>query len=333
MEYRYLGNTGVKVSALCLGCLTFGRETDETTSRQILDRFASAGGNFLDTADVYSLGASEEIVGRWLHDAGHRQQIILATKVFSRMGAGPNDEGLSRKHICDAVEASLRRLHTDYIDLYQVHCWDSRTPLAETLAALDDLVRAGKVRYIGASNFAGWHLMKALATSDAHGWARFISLQPQYSLIVRETEWELIPLCQAEGLAVLPWSPLGSGWLTGKYRSGQEPPEDSRVGRAYKRGDDRWRSRENERTWGILAALDAVAAARGKTQAQVALAWLLAQPVVTSPIIGARTVAQLESNLGCLGWSLSAEELAQLDTASALRLPYPYDFIRNAQRV
>ena len=236
MNYRFLGKTGLRVSELCLGAMTFGRETTEEVSRQILDRFVAAGGNFVDTADVYSRGASEEIVGRWLKDQP-RDDLVIATKVRFPMGSGPNDVGLSRKHILAGVEASLRRLQTDYIDLYQVHCWDHVTPLEETLSTLDTLVQSGKVRYIGASNFSGWQLQKAIDLSLRMGWEPFTCLQPQYNLLCRTTEWELVPVCLNEGLGIIPWSPLRGGWLSGKYRRGMTaPPAGTRVEIAEEQG-------------------------------------------------------------------------------------------------
>ena len=227
MEYARLGNTGLMVSELCLGCMTFGQEADEETSGEIVGRFLDAGGNFLDTADVYSNGVSEEITGRALRSV--RDDVVLATKVRFPMGEGPNDVGLSRKHIMQGCEDSLRRLGTDYIDLYQVHCWDAATPLEETLSALTDLVRSGKVRYIGVSNFTGWQLMRSLDVSEASGFERFVCLQPQYSLVERNIEREVLPVCVEEGLGVIPWSPLGGGFLSGKYRRDEEPPEGSRI--------------------------------------------------------------------------------------------------------
>jgi aryl-alcohol dehydrogenase-like predicted oxidoreductase len=234
MEYRKLGKTGLKVSELCLGAMTFGRESTEEVGFQIMDRFADAGGNFIDTADVYTRGISEEIVGRWMKDKP-RDNFIIATKVRFAMGEDPNEVGLSRKHILAGVEASLSRLGTDYIDLYQVHAWDSGTPLEETLSTLDSLVKSGKVRYTGASNFSGWQLQKAVDLSLHNGWEPFSCLQPLYNLLDRSTEWELMPVCLNEGLGVIPWSPLRGGWLSGKYRRGMtEPPKDSRVeARAY----------------------------------------------------------------------------------------------------
>ena len=331
MEYRYLGKTGLRVSELCLGTQTFGWCTDEAEAFRILDRFVEAGGNFFDVADSYNQGQSEMILGRWLYSRGQRSARVIATKVFFPVGTGPNDSGLSRKHLMDSVEGSLRRLQTEYIDLYQLHCWDMGTPLEETIRTLDDLVRDGKVRYVGVSNFTPSQLMKGLMLSRMHGWTEFVSAQLEYSLLVRTVEWEFLPLCQEEGVAFLPWSPLAGGWLTGKYQPDQPPPLDSRAGRR-----DRWEDtpeqRASERTWRILGALREVAARRDKTVAQVALNWLLAQPGVVSPIFGARTVAQLDENLGAVGWSLSDEELRVLNTASAIPLPYPYDFIARYTR-
>jgi aryl-alcohol dehydrogenase-like predicted oxidoreductase len=327
MEFRNLGKTGLRVSELCLGTMTFARETDEATSLRMIDRFIEAGGNFIDTADVYTTGRSEEIVGKALQ--GHRHSIILATKVRFRMGPGPNEVGLSRKHIVEGCEASLRRLQTDYIDLYQAHCWDPYTPLEESLAAFDDLVHAGKVRYLGVSNFTAWQLMKALWLSDRNGWARFVCLQPRYNLVDRQIERELLPICREEGLGVIPWSPLGGGFLSGKYQRGREMPKDARIAGAQPHWPEAMERQGTERAWRTLEAVQQIAAQRGKTTAQVALAWVLAQPGITAPILGARTLEQLEDNLGCVGWQLTAEELAALDRASALEEAYPYQFIQS----
>jgi aryl-alcohol dehydrogenase-like predicted oxidoreductase len=333
MEYRYLGRTGLKVSELCLGTMTFGREIDEETSHRLLDRFVEAGGNFVDTADVYSRGISEEIVGRWLKGK-RRDELVIATKVRFPMGEGPNEVGLSRKHIVAGVEASLRRLGTDYIDLYQVHCWDAATPLKETLGTLDGLVRSGKVRYIGASNFSGWQLQRAIDLSRHMGWEVFSSLQPLYNLLDRPTEWELLPVCRTEGLGVMCWSPLRGGWLSGKYRRSMEgPPEGTRVMQAEREGwSESWSAYDNEHTWHVLDVLFAVAEGAGKTPAQVALNWLLQCPGVTAPIIGVRTMRHLEDNLGAIGWTLDDEQVAKLDQASQVPKPYPYDFIAEAQQ-
>ncbi|MGH3148438.1 MAG: aldo/keto reductase, partial [Rubrobacter sp.] len=236
MEYRRLGDTRLMVSELCLGCMTFGREADEEDSRGLVGRFLEAGGNFIDTADVYSEGVSEKITGRAIE--GVRDEVVLATKVRFPMGSGPNDVGLSRKHVVQGCEDSLRRLGTDYIDLYQVHCWDEATPLEETLSALTDLVRGGKVRYIGVSNFTGWQIMRSLEISERYGFERFVCLQPQYSLVERNIEREVLPVCVEEGLGVIPWSPLGGGFLSGKYRRDEEPPEGSRIAGAEEWQDE-----------------------------------------------------------------------------------------------
>jgi aryl-alcohol dehydrogenase-like predicted oxidoreductase len=334
MDYRYLGKTGLKVSELCLGAMTFGRETTEEVSHQILDRFAEAGGNFIDTANVYTRGVSEEILGRWLKGKS-RDHFVVATKVRFPMGEGPNDMGLSRKHILTAVEASLRRLDTDYIDLYQVHGWDGATPLEETLSTLDSLVGSGVVRYLGASNFSGWQLQKAVDVSRHMGWEPFVCLQPLYNLLDRQLELELLPVCENEGLGVIPWSPLRGGWLTGRYRRGMKaPPEGTRVQAATERGwSEAWEAYDNERTWSVLDELFAVAEEAGKTPAQVALNWLLQRPGVTAPIIGARTLEHLESNLGASGWSLSDEQMNRLNRVSEQPLPiYPHGMIAQFQR-
>lgn len=329
MEYRFLGSTGLKVSELCLGAMTFGRETTEDVSHQMLDRFVEAGGKFIDTADVYSQGISEEILGRWLKDKP-RDDLIIATKVRGGMGEGPNDEGLSRKHILAGVEDSLRRLDTDYIDLYQVHMWDSATPLEETLSTLDGLVKGGKVRYIGASNHAGWQLQKAIDLSRQMGLEQFVCLQPLYNLLDRDSEWELIPICQNEGLGLIPWSPLRGGWLTGKYRRDMtEPPEGTRIKKAEEEGwSESWSAYNTEHTWDVIDTLLAVAEEVDKTPPQVALRWLLQRPGVTAPIVGARTMEHLEDNLGAAGWTLSAGQMARLTEVSEVALPYPYRFIR-----
>ena len=331
MEYRRLGNTGLMVSELCLGCMTFGQEADEETSKGIVDRFLEAGGNFIDTADVYSNGVSEEITGRALK--GVRDDVVLATKIRFPMGEGPNDVGLSRKHIMRGCEDSLRRLGTEYLDLYQVHCWDVITPLEETLSALTDLVRSGKVRYLGVSNFTGWQLMKSLAVSETNGFEKFVCLQPQYSLVERNIEREILPICVEEGLGVIPWSPLGGGFLSGKYRRGEEPPEDSRIAGAVESMEEHWERRATERNWAALDVVARISEETGKSYAQISLNWLLCQAGVTSPIIGARTPEQLDDNLGTTGWKLSEELVEDLSQASALEDVYPYRFIREAQRV
>ncbi len=318
MEYRRLGRTGLKVSELCLGTMQWGWTADETTAFAVMDAFVEAGGNFIDTADVYSRwapgnpgGVSEEIIGRWMQERGNRRQIVLATKVRGRMWDGANGEGLSRQHIMAAVEDSLRRLQTDTIDLYQTHWFDADTPIDETMRALDDLVRQGKVRYLGASNIPAWRLTKALWTSDILGVARYDSLQPHYSLAHRaEFERELKELCAAEGIGVIPYSPLEGGFLTGKYRRGEPVPESARASGIERRF-------LNDRGFTILEALEKLGQARGKSIAQMALAWQLTQPVITSPIIGANSIEQLNDSLGAVGLRLSEEEMKALDAASA----------------
>jgi aryl-alcohol dehydrogenase-like predicted oxidoreductase len=331
MEYRRLGDTGLMVSELCLGCMTFGREADEEDSKRLVDRFLEAGGNVIDTADVYSKGVSEEITGRAIK--GVRDDVVLATKVYFPMGEGPNDAGLSRKHVTQGCEDSLRRLGTDYIDLYQVHCWDGATSLEETLSALTDLVRAGKVRYIGVSNFTGWQLMKSLGVGEANDFERFVCLQPQYSLVERNIEREILPVCAREGLGVIPWSPLGGGFLSAKYRRSEEPPEGSRISEAVESMEEYWDRRATERNWATLDVVGRISEETGKSYAQISLNWLLRQDGVTAPIIGARTLEQLEDNIGASGWELTEEQVNELSEASALEDVYPYRFIRNAQRV
>jgi aryl-alcohol dehydrogenase-like predicted oxidoreductase len=322
-----MGKTGLKVSELCLGTMTFGGAADREESFRIMDRFAEAGGNFIDTANVYSRGVAEEIVGAWLKRK-KRDDFVVATKVRFAMGSGVNDVGLSRKHILASVEDSLRRLGTDYIDLYQVHAWDPLTPLEETLSTLNDLVRKGVVRYIGVSNFRAWQLQKAIYTSRRHGWETFVCLQPQYSLLCRATEFELLPLCEHEGLGVIPWSPLRGGWLSGKFRRGELPPENTRVGA----NKEAWERYNNDFTWNVLDTLAAIAQETGKTVAQVALNWLLSRRVITAPIIGARNVAQLEDNLGASGCSLTEEQVRRLDAVSELPVSYPYDLAAENQQ-
>jgi aryl-alcohol dehydrogenase-like predicted oxidoreductase len=307
--------------------MTFGRETEESISYDMLDRFVDAGGNFIDTADVYSLGLSETILGRWLNRK-KRDDYVIATKVRFPMGDGPNDYGLSRKHIVSGIDASLKRLNTDYIDLYQVHRWDPDTPLEETLSTLNDLVKTGKVRYVGCSNFKGWHLQKAVDISKENGWEPFTCLQPLYNLLDRAIEWELIPVCLNEGIGVIPWSPLRGGWLSGRYKRGMAGPEEgSRVHTAGKLGwSETWEVYANERTWAIIDEMFEIADEMGVEPVQVALRWLIQRPGVTAPIIGVRTMAHLESNLGAVGWELSGDQMRKLNTISDIKPPYPYDF-------
>ena len=318
MEYRNLGRTGLKVSELCLGTMQWGWTADEPTSFAVMDAFVAAGGNFIDTADIYSRwaegnpgGVSEEIIGRWMKERGNRRQIVLATKVRGVMWDGPNGEGLSRGHIMAAVEDSLRRLQTDHIDLYQTHWYDADTPIDETMRALDDLVRQGKVRYAGCSNYPAWRLAKALWASDTLNLARYDSIQPHYNIAYRaEFERELKPLCQEEGIGVIPYSPLAGGFLTGKYRRDEPAPDSARASAVQRRY-------LNDKGFTILEALEKLGQARGKSIAQMALAWQLSQPVITSPIIGANSVEQLNDSLGAVGLRLTAEEMKVLDAVSA----------------
>ena len=326
MEYRILGTTGLKVSALCLGTMTFGREVSEADSHAMLDYFVQQEGNFIDTADVYTQGVSEEIIGRWLQGK-RRSNYVIATKVRYATGSGANDAGLTRKHIVDGLAASLRRLHTDYIDLYQVHAWDPLTPLEETLGTLNDLVHQGVVRYLGASNFRAWQLGKALSISHQHGWVTFSTLQPQYNLLCRAPEYELFPLALHEGLGIIPWSPLRGGWLSGKFHRGMgQPPAHTRVETAERQGrGESWSRYNTDHTWTVIDALDAVAQETGKSAAQVAINWVRSHPMITAPILGARTLAQLQDNLEASGWQLSADQVAILNKASDVPVSYPYD--------
>lgn len=326
MDYRTLGRSGCAVSALALGTMTFGKETDEAGARAQLDRFLEAGGTLVDTADVYTAGASEEIVGRWLADrpADVRERVVLASKGRFPSGAGPNDVGLSRRHLAGALDASLRRLGVDRIDLYQLHSYDPWTPLEETLGFLDDAVRAGKIHYAGLSNFTGWQLQRTVDTAEHLGLTVPVTLQPQYSLLVREIEWEIVPAARANGLGLLPWSPLGGGWLTGKYRRDERPTGATRLGEDPDRGMEAYDRRSaGERTWDVVAAVEDVAKEAGVSMAQVALSWLAARPGVASVILGARTLEQLEDNLGAADLRLSDEQTRALDAASD---PQPADY-------
>jgi aryl-alcohol dehydrogenase-like predicted oxidoreductase len=326
MEYRTLGRSGCIVSCLTLGTMTFGSESDERTSHAQLDAFVAAGGSLIDTADVYTSGASEEIIGRWLgkRRASIRGQVVLATKARFPMGVGPNDAGLSRRHLRNALDASLRRLGTDSIDLYQLHAFDPHTPLEETLHFLDDAVRAGKISYVGLSNYIGWQIQKIVDLAESRGFARPVTLQPQYNLLVREIEWEIVPACQSTGLGLLPWSPLGGGWLTGKYTKDARPTGPTRLGENPARGVEAYDRRSTQqRTWDVIEVVQSIARSRGVTMAQVALAWLVDRPMVSSVILGARTVEQLQENLGAAGQHLTEDEIAQLDAASD---PAPADY-------
>jgi aryl-alcohol dehydrogenase-like predicted oxidoreductase len=321
MEYVRLGTTGMKVSRICLGCMSFGEPLpqrpwvlNEELSRPIIKRALELGINFFDTANVYSTGASERVVGKALRDFAARDELVIATKVHGAMGPGPNDHGLSRKHILSSIDASLKRLDTDYVDLYQIHRWDNETPIEETMEALNDVVRQGKTRYIGASSMYAWQFAKALYTSDLHGWTRFVSMQPHYNLVYREEEREMLPLCLDQKIGVIPWSPLARGLLTGKrVRDGGETARARSDGfgkTLYTRDED----------FAIAKRVEAVASERGAPSAQVALAWMLQQPAITAPIIGATQMQHLEDAAAALSIHLSSEEVRQLEE---LYIPHP----------
>jgi len=310
LKTRKLGGTGLKVSELCLGTMIYGQQVDEATSIRIIRRAVEAGINFIDTADVYVNGRSEEIVGKAIHDM--RDDIVLATKVRNIMGPGPNDVGLNRKHIMKGVEESLRRLGTDYIDLYQLHHVDPTTPLKETLVTLNDLVRAGKVRYIGCSNFAAWQLEKALRVSEVHDLDAFVCTQPRYNIVDREPERELLPLCAEEGIGVIPYSPLAGGLLTGKYRPGKPPPEGTRGALRPE-----WMSRfMTDRSLVIIQELEKISSETGMPMTQLSLAWMLENPTITAPIIGASSLEQLEMNIETVNHTISKEALQRIDEVS-----------------
>ncbi|HSR22753.1 MAG TPA: aldo/keto reductase [Candidatus Eisenbacteria bacterium] len=336
MDYRTLGSSGCVVSTYCLGTMTFGAETDEDGSREQLDHFVEAGGTLVDTANVYADGRSEEIIGRWLADrpADVRDRVVLATKARFPVGSDGNDAGLSRRHLTRALDDSLRRLGIEAVDLYQTHAWDPITPIEETMRFFDDAVTAGKIRYVGLSNFTGWQVQKAVDVAAFRGWSRPVTLQPQYNLLAREIEWEIVPACLAEGLGLLPWSPLGGGWLTGKYTREVAPSGATRLGENPQRGVEAYDRRVgHDRTWAVVQALQTVAEERGATMAEVALAWLHDRPAVTSVILGARTTEQLEANLAAAGLHLGPDETARLDAASDPGpADYPYGEIGLDQR-
>jgi aryl-alcohol dehydrogenase-like predicted oxidoreductase len=335
MEYRTLGNTGTVVSTLCMGTMTFGAESDEKVAHEQLDRFLEQGGNFIDTADVYSGGESEEIIGRWLAARpGMRDRVVLATKGRIARASGPNDVGLSRVSLTRALDASLRRLGLDTIDLYQAHAWDPLTPIEETLRFFDDAVRAGKIQYVGVSNFIGWQLQKAALLTRHLGLAPIVTLQPQYNLLQRGVEFELSQVCVNEHIGILPWSPLGGGWLSGKYQRDVAPTGQTRLGEDSERGMEAYgRRNREERTWRVIDAVRSVAEARGLSMPRVALAWLVDRPAVASVILGARTLEQLDDNLGAADMHLSAEETAMLDEASTPIIDdYPYGDLGVSQR-
>ncbi len=310
MEYRPLGRTGVKVSALCLGCMMFGGKTAPDDSYGIIDRAIDAGINFIDTANVYSIGRSEEVTGEALKRNGKRQDIVLATKVHGQMGEGPNQQGNTRRHIIEQCDASLRRLQTDYIDLYQIHRPDPNIPIDETLRALDDLIRAGKVRYIGSSTYAAWQLVESLWVAKELGLNRFVCEQPPYNLLDRRIERELLPMARTYGFAVIPWSPLGGGLLSGKYKRGEEPPEGARFA---DQTNALYRRRLNDRIYDVVDGLREMAEAKGVSMSQLALAWCMQQPGVTAPIIGPRTMEQFTDNMGAFDIEITEDERKQID--------------------
>ncbi|KVD47552.1 aldo/keto reductase [Burkholderia sp. ABCPW 11] len=327
MEYRTLGRSGLKVPVLSFGAGTFGGtgplfsawgNTGVDEARRLIDICLEAGVNLFDTADVYSDGASERVLGAALK--GRRDQVLISTKTGLPTGDGPNDAGTSRARLVRAVDDALRRLDTDYIDLLQLHAFDAGTPVEEVMSTLDDLVRAGKLRYIGVSNFAGWQIMKSLAAADRHGWSRYVANQVYYSLVGRDYEWDLMPLGADQGLGALVWSPLGWGRLTGKIRRNAPLPEGSRLHETASYGPPV----DDERLYDVVDALDAIAEETGKTVPQIALNWLLQRPTVSSVIVGARNEEQLRQNLGAVGWALTDAQMAKLDAASAVEAPYPY---------
>ena len=330
MEHRYLGASGFRVPVLSLGTGTFGGkgelfsawgQTDVAEARRLIDLCLEAGLNMFDSADVYSKGAAESILGEAIKGRP-RDSLIISTKATFRFGDGENQVGSSRFHLINAVDAALKRLGTDYIDLFQLHGFDARTPIEEVLSTLNDLVRAGKLRYLGVSNFSGWHLMKSLAVADRYGWSRYVAHQAYYSLVGRDYEWELMPLAADQGVGAVVWSPLGWGRLTGKIRRGQPLPETSRLRSTT--SIESGPPVDEERLYRVVDALDEIAAETGKTLPQIALNWLLQRPTVSTVVIGARNEEQLKQNLGAVGWNLTADQVARLDAASAVTKPYPY---------
>jgi len=329
MEYRQLGRSGFKVPVLSLGTGTFGGgneffkswgSTDAQGASRLVDVCLEAGVTMFDSADIYSSGLAEEVLGAAIK--GRRDKVLISTKATFRFGDGANNVGSSRYHLIQSCEAALKRLDTDYIDLFQLHGFDATTPVEETLATLNDLVTAGKIRYIGCSNFSGWHLMKSLAVSERYGWSRYVAHQAYYSLVGRDFEWELMPLGLDQGVGAVVWSPLGWGRLTGKMRRGQPLPKTTRLNSQL--SNEKGPPLTDEHVYRVVEAIDAVAKETGKTVPQIALNWLLQRPTVSTVIIGARDEQQLRDNLGAVGWSLTREQVAQLDAASAVTLAYPY---------
>ena len=333
MRYIMLGNSGLKVSEVCMGAMTFGRETSRADSFKMLEIFAESGGTFIDTANVYSHGVSEEILGEWL-PGQKRDEWVIATKVRCAMGDKPNQSGLGRKHILESVEASLKRMKADYVDLLYAHAWDPNTPLEETLETFTDLVKQGKIRYAAASNFGVRHIQRAADLSEFKGMTPLIALQAKYNLMVRQPEWELLSVCRENGLGFVVWGPLFGGWLSGRYQRGMSEPPAGRIKEAEKRDwFEKWSRYNTETTWTIIDKVMEVARRLDKTPAQVSLNWLLSKSDVACIILGASKISHLENNLGCLGWELDTADMEELDAASAVDKPYPYDFLEMAQKV
>lgn len=331
MKYRYLGKSGLQISTMTMGTQTFGWNIEEEESKKLLSQYYEYGGNYFDAADSYNNGESERILGAWLKETGKRNSCVIGTKVFFPTGDSPNDSGASRKHIYQSVDESLKRLGTDYIDLYQIHCFDKRTPLEETMGALNDLVRAGKIRYLGASNFTPSKMMKAQMMCRYEGLTPFTSLQLEYSLLVRSPEWELLPLCLEEGIGTMAWSPLAGGWLSGKYRRDKSIPENSRAGRGD-RWDDGADQRGSEKAYDTIEVLVEIAEEMDKPVSQVSLNWMIQQELVTAPLVGARTSEQLRQNMETLDWNLSSDQIEKLNRVSSIAEPSPYSFINNYTR-
>lgn len=332
MKFRKLGSSGLLISELALGTMIFGEEsrrsTPEKAALEIISAYIDHGGNHIDTANVYAGGRSEEIIGKAIK--GKRSELVIATKVRGRVGKGPNDEGLSRFHIQRSVEASLKRLQVDHIDLLYMHTWDPITPIEESLEAFNDLVRTGKVTYIGVSNFKAWQMMKSLGISNQNGWARFVAAQYQYSLVSRDIEDGVAELCDLEGVGIIPWGPLGGGFLTGKYQRGNPPkdPSEGRIAVTTSEAEEYWERRSTEKNWNILSTMDEIAKNKNATHSQIALRWLLSQKAVSSIIIGVRTMEQLKDNLEAATLSLSHEEISKLTEVSEIPLRYPARFLR-----
>ncbi|MBI9108945.1 MAG: aldo/keto reductase [Spirochaetales bacterium] len=331
MNYSFFGSTGLRMSRIAFGVQTFGWSVEEKDAFRLLDIYTGSGGNYIDVADSYNDGKSEIITGNWLKERGDRDSLLIGTKVFFPTGDGPNDSGLSRKHIIDSVERSLRRLNTDYIDLYQLHCFDRMTPIEEINMTMDILIRDGKIRHYGLSNYTASSIVKTYYTSREQGFCQPSSLQLEYSLLVRSSEWELLSVCGEYGLGILAWSPLSGGWLTGKYRRDKAVPADSRAG-VGDRWDDNEKQRGGDTTWKIIDVLESVSQRTRRTISQMSLAWLMKKKPAVFPLIGARTEAQLTDNLGADDFVLSSDDEKLLDEASAVSEPYPYNFIERYSR-